>query len=66
MSLKRFAMRLRKLREAKGLTQAVLAHKAGVTRGYLSRIEMGRHDPPLSRVQRLAKALGVRPSALID
>jgi transcriptional regulator with XRE-family HTH domain len=66
MSIGLFAMRLRKIRERRGMTQAVLARKVDVSRGYLSRLEMGRHDPPLSRVLKLAKALGVKPSQLVD
>ena len=41
------------------MTQDALAKKAGVSRAYLSRLEMGRHDPPLSRLRKLAKALKV-------
>ncbi len=65
MSPKRFAVRLRTLRLKKNLTQAALAKKAGVTRGYLARLEMGRHDPPLSRLRKLAKALGVPLAELL-
>ena len=59
-------MRLKSLREARDMTQAELARKAGVSRAYLSRLEMGLHDPPLSRLRKLAKALGVKVSALTD
>ena len=65
MSPKRFAVRLRTLRLNKNLTQAALAKKVGVTRGYLARLEMGRHDPPLSRLRKLAKALGVPLAELL-
>jgi transcriptional regulator with XRE-family HTH domain len=65
MSPKRFAMRLRTLRLKKALTQAALAKKIGVSRGYLARLEMGRHDPPLSRLRKLAKALGVPVTELL-
>ena len=58
-------MRLRTLRLNKNLTQAALAKKVGVTRGYLARLEMGRHDPPLSRLRKLAKALGVPLAELL-
>jgi putative transcriptional regulator len=57
MSAKRFPMRLKQLREAKGLSQAALAEKVGVSREYIARLETGKHDPPLSRVEKLAKAL---------
>jgi transcriptional regulator with XRE-family HTH domain len=66
MSPERFAMRLKKLREARELTQAVLANKAGISRAYLARLEMGRHDPPLSRLRKLAKALGVPAAKLLE
>jgi transcriptional regulator with XRE-family HTH domain len=59
MSAKRFPMRLKQLREAKGLSQAALAEKVGLSREYIARLETGKHDPPLSRVEKLAKALKV-------
>jgi transcriptional regulator with XRE-family HTH domain len=65
MSPKRFAMRLKQLRDDAGLTQAELAAKIGVSRAYLARLEMGRHDPPLSRLRALAKALKVDIAKLL-
>ncbi len=58
-------MRLKRLRESRGLTQERLAKKVGISRGYLARLEMGRHDPPLSRLRKLAKALGVPVTELL-
>ena len=49
--------RLKKLREAKGMSQAALAEKADLSRGYLIRLEAGRQDPTLRTLERLAKAL---------
>jgi transcriptional regulator with XRE-family HTH domain len=66
MSPKRFAVRLRELRESRAMTQEMLARKIGVTRAYLSRLEMGRHDPPLSRLRKLAKALRVSVADLVE
>jgi len=66
MSPERFAVRLKKLRESKGLTQAALAERARISRAYLARLEMGLHDPHLSRLRKLAKALGVKVSTLVD
>jgi len=48
------------------MTQQTLAKKIGVTRAYLSRLEMGRHDPPLSRLRKLAKALRVSVADLVE
>ena len=58
--------RLRALRERKGLTQAELAARAGITRGSLGRLEnlQGPPRPPTTR--RLAKALGVKPEDLSE
>ena len=66
MSPRQFAMKLKTLREGKGLTQEVLAKKAGISRAYLARLEMGRHDPHLSRLRKLARVLGVKISELVD
>lgn len=59
-------MRLRQIRARRGMTQETLAKKAGVSRAYLSRLEMGRHDPPLSRLRKLANALGVPVTELLN
>lgn len=66
MSSRHFARTLKKLRESKGLTQEILAKKAGISRAYLARLEMGRHDPHLSRLRKLAKVLRVKISELVD
>ncbi len=59
-------MKLRKLRKAKKLSQAALATKAGLSREYVNRIEAGRYDPPLSTLNALAEALGVKPARLLE
>lgn len=59
-------MKLKKLREERGLTQEELAKKAGISRAYLARLEIGMHDPHLSRLRQLAKALRVKVSDLVD
>jgi transcriptional regulator with XRE-family HTH domain len=65
MATKRFPMRLKQFREAKGWSQARLAEEAGVSREYIARLETGRHDPPLSRVEKLANALKVSIGRLL-
>ena len=50
--------RLRELRAQRGLTQAQLARRAGLSRPFLSTLERGhRHRPDL--IPALARALGV-------
>jgi len=56
---------LRKIREAKFLTQRDLAIRSGVTEVTISRIETGRHQATLTTARKLAEALGVEPSALV-
>jgi transcriptional regulator with XRE-family HTH domain len=58
-------MKVRKLRQARGMTQEHLADKTGVTREYIARLEGGRYDPSLSTIEKLAKALKVKPAELL-
>lgn len=51
-------------RRARGLTLAALAARAGVTRGFLSKIERGQSQPAMGTVFRLADALEIAPAAL--
>jgi predicted transcriptional regulator len=48
------------------MTQAALAKKAGVSLPYIGRLETGHHDPKLSTLRRLAKALGVPVTELLE
>jgi transcriptional regulator with XRE-family HTH domain len=57
---------VKRLREAKGLTQAELAKKAKVTQPYITMLESGqRKEPSLATLRRLAKALGVPVTELL-
>ena len=57
---------LKRLRIAKKFSQAVLAERAGLSREYVNKIEAGRYDPPLSTINALAKALGLKPARLLE
>jgi transcriptional regulator with XRE-family HTH domain len=58
---------LRALREAKGLTQVDLAKKARVTQSYVAMLEGGeKKNPSLAILTRLAKALGVPVTTLLE
>jgi transcriptional regulator with XRE-family HTH domain len=63
---RQIGMKLKALREEKRLSQATLAKKAKITREYVNRLEAGRYDPTVGVLQRLAKALGVPVTALLD
>jgi transcriptional regulator with XRE-family HTH domain len=60
-----FAINLRRLRHAKGLSQDDLAYEAEVSRSYLSQLEKGAFYASLRIVGRLAIALGVEPAELL-
>lgn len=58
---------LRELREARKLTQEQLGRRAKVARGYLAQLEAGyKKNPSVPTLKRLAKALGVPVTALLE
>lgn len=61
-----FGKTLRKLRQAKELTQERLAGAAGLTTGYVNTVERGMQVPSLTTILKLAHALGVTPSELLS
>jgi transcriptional regulator with XRE-family HTH domain len=65
MLVERLATRIKALRERRRLSQEALAAKAGISRGYLARLETGRHDPTVGTVEKLAKALRVKVADLL-
>ena len=63
---RQFGKKLKALREAQGLSQAALGNRSDLTREYINKLEAGRYDPTLGALQRLAKALGVKVTALVE
>jgi transcriptional regulator with XRE-family HTH domain len=63
---KQMGARIRRLRKGKGMSQAILAKRAHLTRVYITRLEAGRQDPSLSTINALAKGLGVPVTALLE
>lgn len=59
-----FGSTIRKLREARGLTQALLAEAAGLSATYLGILERGENVPTLSVILQLAEALDLHPVEL--
>ena len=60
-------IRLKEVREARGLTQAALADKAGIRRATVNRIENARVTAIDLRVlEKLATALGLNAALLIS
>ncbi len=60
-----FPEQLAELRRQRGLTQAVLAHRVGVTTNQISRYESGVSEPTLGVLRKLAIALSVSADALV-
>jgi transcriptional regulator with XRE-family HTH domain len=58
--------RIRQLRQERGLPLAEVADLAGYTKGFLSKIERAKASPPIATLLRLASALGVEPSELLE
>jgi len=58
-AIRTFAVRLRELRHAKGISQERLAEEAGIHRTYLGGIELGLRNPSLRNIARIAHALGI-------
>lgn len=51
---------------SKGMTQAELADKAGLSRASVNKLLKHGSKPRLDTLGRIAKALGVKPSELLD
>lgn len=60
-----FAGNLRRLRNAKGLSQDDLAYEAGISRSYLSQLEKGSFYVSIKVIGKLAETLGAEPGELL-
>ncbi len=66
---------VKRLREARGLTQTELAHKAGLSQGYIAKLEpptqpdayksSRQTNPSLAVIAKLAEALNITPEQLL-
>jgi transcriptional regulator with XRE-family HTH domain len=63
--IKSVAVKIKQLREKRGWTKRQLAEKAGISYGYLWRLEDARQDPTLTVLEKLAKALKVKVTELL-
>jgi transcriptional regulator with XRE-family HTH domain len=61
-----FGKNVRALREEAGLSQEELAFRAGMKRSYVSDLERGTRNPTVRALGRLAAALEVHPSRLLQ
>ncbi len=63
---KRLGANIKRRREEAGLTQAVLAERAGIHRTFLNQVENGRKGVTIGVLVRLAVALGATPALLVE
>ena len=65
-SRQRFASNLRRCRQHAGISQERLGFKAKLHRTEISLLERGEREPRLTTIIRLARALDVEPTDLLD
>lgn len=61
-----FGLVLRNLRKRCQLSQEALAHEAGLERNYISLLELGRNSASIKTLFKLAPALGITVSELLQ
>jgi len=64
--IKRFGLRLKEIRKAKGISQEQLAGDTGFELSEVGRIERGEINTSISHVAAIAKALKVKPEELFQ
>jgi len=66
MSSETIGERVRKFREIKRLSQDDLARRAGLDLEFIADVEENRAAPPLGKLLRISRAMGIRMSNFID
>lgn len=61
-----FGKILKSKRQSINLSQEQIGLKSRLSRSYISDLEMGKKDPSLFTIFKLASALQLKPSVLID
>ncbi len=62
----KFSHNLKHERERRKLSQFALSKRAGMSTSYVSMLERNQRTPPLATLTRLAKALKVNPTSLLQ
>lgn len=60
-----FGAAVREARLQVGIAQEELAHKAGIERSHMGKIERGEHMPTLALALKVARALGISAAILV-
>lgn len=64
--VKVFADNVRRERVHQGISQELLAERAGVHRTYVGMLERGEKNVTIYNIERIARALGVAPASLLE
>ena len=64
--VKRVGRNIKRQRQERGWTQQVLADRVGTSRFYVAQLEAGAKQCSLEMLDRVAKALRVKPGALLE
>jgi transcriptional regulator with XRE-family HTH domain len=62
----RFGKNVRRIRHAAGLSQEELALRSGLDRSFVGQVERGERNISLTNIYRLATALKIEPSVLLE
>ena len=66
VDIKKLGKHIHALRKRKNLTLDALAQLAGISKGYLSRIENAQHGPSFAVLTKLARVFSVSLSYLLE
>ena len=61
-----FSRKLKKLRQSRGLTQADVAVRLGISASTVGMYEQGRREPDLETMQKICKLYNVTPDYLVN
>ncbi len=57
---------IRKIRMAQGISQNQLAYEADLTREYINKIESGKYNISLKKLELICTALNISPKKLLE
>lgn len=57
---------IRRYRDAAGLSQQELADQVGISKSYISSLELGYRAPSLNLLVKIAQTLGIKPGKMVD
>jgi transcriptional regulator with XRE-family HTH domain len=66
LSASELGRRIKMLRVSRGLTLKDLEERGGISATHISEIERGKASPTVGALGRIARALGLRPAALVE